>query len=43
MDSIAGDLAARPISGPTCSSGGIVMDGIDDYVQIDNWEVRELT
>jgi len=38
MDSIAGDLAARPFSGPTCSSGGIVMDGIDDYVQIDNWE-----
>ena len=37
-DSIAGDLAATPTNGPTCSLSGISFDGSNDYVDIDDWE-----
>ncbi|GMI06680.1 hypothetical protein TrVE_jg3, partial [Triparma verrucosa] len=34
---IAGDLVAMPTNGPTCTASGISLDGIDDYVDIDDW------
>ena len=37
-DGIAGDLMVTPMDGPTCSSDGIVLDGNDDYADIDDWE-----
>eukprot|EP00520_Triparma_pacifica_P008937 CAMPEP_0118666010 /NCGR_PEP_ID=MMETSP0785-20121206/18966_1 /TAXON_ID=91992 /ORGANISM="Bolidomonas pacifica, Strain CCMP 1866" /LENGTH=4927 /DNA_ID=CAMNT_0006560251 /DNA_START=40 /DNA_END=14819 /DNA_ORIENTATION=- len=37
-DRTAGDLMATPINGPTCSADGIQFDGVDDYVDIDDWE-----
>ena len=37
-DSIAGDLVATPTNGPTCSDDGIVLDGNDDYLDINDWE-----
>ena len=37
-DSIAGDLVATPMNGPTCSATGIAFDGSNDYVDIDDWE-----
>ena len=36
-DSITGDLVATPMNGPTCSSDGIALDGLDDYVDINDW------
>ncbi|GMH67555.1 hypothetical protein TrLO_g9398 [Triparma laevis f. longispina] len=36
-DLIAGDLAARPSGGPTCSADGLILDGINDYADIDDW------
>ena len=36
-DGIAGDLAATPANGPTCSASGITMDGINDFVNIGDW------
>ncbi|GMH70764.1 hypothetical protein TL16_g05489 [Triparma laevis f. inornata] len=37
-DSVAGDLDARPTSGPTCSADGISLDGSNDHVNLDDWE-----
>ncbi|GMH75621.1 hypothetical protein TL16_g06821 [Triparma laevis f. inornata] len=51
-DSIAGDLVATPmngdlhavgLNGPQCFADGITLDGIDDYVEIDNWEWGDTT
>ncbi|GMH92953.1 hypothetical protein TL16_g12498 [Triparma laevis f. inornata] len=38
QDSIGGSLAANPMNGPICSSDGIELDGLDDYVDIEDWE-----
>ncbi|GMH78102.1 hypothetical protein TrLO_g3938, partial [Triparma laevis f. longispina] len=38
IDSVAGDLTVTPMNGPICSSSGIALDGIDDYLNIDDWE-----
>ncbi|GMI18317.1 hypothetical protein TrLO_g6179 [Triparma laevis f. longispina] len=37
-DSIAGDLVATPMNGPTCSADGLGLDGSDDWADIDDWE-----
>ena len=38
VDSIAGNLIATPKYGATCGADGISLDGIDDYVDVDDWE-----
>ena len=39
VDSIYGsDLRATAKKGATCSADGIVLDGNDDYIDIDDWE-----
>ncbi|GMH62060.1 hypothetical protein TL16_g03400 [Triparma laevis f. inornata] len=37
-DSIAGDLDATPMNGPTCSADGLSLDGTNDYAGIGDWE-----
>ncbi|GMH66849.1 hypothetical protein TL16_g04526 [Triparma laevis f. inornata] len=37
-DSTAGDLVATPMNGASCSAEGMVMDGVDNYVDIGDWE-----
>ncbi|GMI04076.1 hypothetical protein TrLO_g15740 [Triparma laevis f. longispina] len=37
-DSVAGDIATSPLNGPTCVADGIVLDGVDDYIDMKDWE-----
>ncbi|GMI33160.1 hypothetical protein TrRE_jg4887, partial [Triparma retinervis] len=38
VEGTGGDLQASPFNGPTCTVDGIHFDGVDDYIQIDDWE-----
>ncbi|GMH76490.1 hypothetical protein TrLO_g8186 [Triparma laevis f. longispina] len=37
-ETVGSALAATAINGASCSAEGMVLDGVDDYVDIDDWE-----
>jgi len=38
VDAIAGSLESTSVNGAACGADGIKFDGVDDYVDIDDWE-----